>query len=281
MKIKKVLNNNTALILDEDGQDAVVMGLGIAFKKKVGDDLDETKIERVFKLESKAISNRLMTLMREIPPEVLRVSEKIVSLAEKELKKQLNANIFLTLTDHIHFTLERYRQGYQLENPLKWEIQRFYPTEYQIGLAALQIVETNFDLTLKKDEAASITMHIVNAELDLDISSITDMTHLIQESLNVIKYYFKMDFDEESLNYQRFLTHLKFFAQRVAKKAQYQVADDQLYQMVSITYPEAFICAEKIKYFVEKKYHYVVSNEELTYLTIHIQRITTRNDSGL
>ena len=40
MKISKVLNNNTAVVIDENNREKVVIGKGIAFQKKVGDPIN-------------------------------------------------------------------------------------------------------------------------------------------------------------------------------------------------------------------------------------------------
>lgn len=44
MIIDKILNNNVAVVL-VDGEEKIVMGKGICFKKKVNDDIDENMIE--------------------------------------------------------------------------------------------------------------------------------------------------------------------------------------------------------------------------------------------
>ncbi len=43
MQIAKVLNNNVVVVLDEQRREQVVMGRGLAFQKRVGDSLDESK----------------------------------------------------------------------------------------------------------------------------------------------------------------------------------------------------------------------------------------------
>lgn len=53
MKIAQVLNNNVVTVINASEQELVVMGRGIGFKKHPGDLVDETKVEKVFKLESR------------------------------------------------------------------------------------------------------------------------------------------------------------------------------------------------------------------------------------
>lgn len=58
MKIAKILNNNVVVVLGEHGKEQVVMGRGLAFQKRVGDALDTQQIEKVFALQSDALTGR-------------------------------------------------------------------------------------------------------------------------------------------------------------------------------------------------------------------------------
>ncbi|MBU3176125.1 PRD domain-containing protein [Clostridium estertheticum] len=277
MKIKKVLNNNAVTVMNNDNREIVVMGLGLAFKKRAGDELEEDRIERVFTLENKEVSERLKNLISEIPAKYVEISEEIIKYSEENLGKKLNENIYLTLTDHISFAITRNKQGLNIKNPMLWEIKRFYKQEYEIGLIALNIIKENFEVMLLEDEAASIALHIVNAELNQDMPKVVAMTKVIQEILNIIRYNFKMDFDEESLSYHRLVTHLKFFAQRMMNETTSKGDDEYLYEIVIEKYDDAYKCVNKIKTHLRKAYNVTLSKEEMVYLTIHIQRVVNRD----
>ena len=45
------------------------------------------------------------------------------------------------------------------------------------------------------------------------------------------------------------------------------------FQIVKTRYAEAYDCALKIKEFIYKKYQYIITKEEMMYLTIHIERV--------
>ena len=207
----------------------------------------------------------------------MEISEEIIKYAEETLGKKLNENIYLTLTDHISFAMTRNKQGLNIKNPMLWEIKRFYKQEYAIGLIALSIIKENFEVTLLDDEAASIALHIVNAELNQDMPKVVAMTKVIQEILNIIRYNFKMDFDEESLSYHRLVTHLKFFAQRMMNETTSKGDDEYLYDIVIEKYNDVYKCVNKIKTHLKKVYNATLSKEEMTYLTIHIQRVVNRD----
>lgn len=50
MEINRILNNNVVIIVNQEGKEQVVCGKGIAFKKKIGDSIEEDKINKVFVL---------------------------------------------------------------------------------------------------------------------------------------------------------------------------------------------------------------------------------------
>lgn len=273
MKIKKVLNNNAVIAIADQCEEIVVTGLGLAFKKKAGDELDKEKIECTFRMESQEISRKLRNLINKIPIEYVEVTEEIISLAKRTLKTKLNENIYLTLTDHISFAVDRIRNQIRVTNPLIWEIKRFYMEEYNIGLKALDIIEKRLGIRFPQDEAASIAIHIVDAELNEEMSQVVNMIKIIHDSLNIIKYHFRIELQEESLEYQRLVTHLKFFAQRIIGSENSSAIEDNLFEIIRQQYVQAYECAMKIKKYAMEQYNFQISEPELTYLIVHIERV--------
>lgn len=274
MKIDKILNNNVIVSLNEKGEEIIVMGRGLAFQKRVGHTINEENVEKIFTISNKDITDKFKELLSDMPTEYMILSEKIISHTKMKLGKKLNESIYLTLTDHINSTIERYKNGIKLKNALLWDIKRLYKEEFIIGKDALVIIKEDLDIELAEDEAAFIALHIVNAELNEEMPNLMNMTKVMQEVLNIVKYHFKMDFDEESLRYYRFITHLKFFAQRLFNKNTYTAKDDELYEMIRLKYPDAHGCVEKVEKFINEKYTYELTTEEKLYLMIHIERIT-------
>lgn len=273
VKIRKILNNNAVTALNYKGEEIVLMGLGLAFQKKSGDEIDNERIERIFTLQNKEVSERLKTILNEISIECLSVADEIVKNAEKELEKKLDECVFLALADHINFAISRYKQGTIVKNPMRWEVRRFYKKEYEIALNALNLIEEKLKVKFEEDEAAHITLHIVNAELSVEMPEVVDITNMIEEILNVIKYHFKITFDEDSLNYYRLVSHLKFFAERILTRKESDEDDDYLFNLLKERYNEAYECVNRIKIFIQKKYNFKISNEEMTFLIVHVQRI--------
>lgn len=273
MKIEKVLNNN-AVVAMNDEQEVIIIGRGIAYQKRAGDMVSEQHIDKIFTLQNEDIQENFKALISSIPLEYMKVSEKIIAYAKLKLGKKLNESIYLHLTDHIHFAIERYRKNLPIRNGLIWETKQLYKEEYEVGMEALNMICDQFGVILPEDEAGFMALHFVNAALNEEMPNIKSMTQVMQEILTIIKYHFKIDFDENSLTFYRFVTHLKFFAQRLVKGKHYKSNnDDELFLMIQKKYPAAHKCSEKIKKFIESNYTYQLTDEELMYLTIHIERV--------
>lgn len=277
MTIEKIINNNIVLSINDRDQEVIVMGKGLGFGKKAGDSIDESLIENSYLNAKEWNFNKLHQLLSTIPIEHIQAANEIISFAKVSLGKKLSENLFLTLTDHIHYAIERFESGLEIKNALLWEIKRFYNHEFLIGKESLAIIRQRLGVDLPEDEAGFIALHIVNAELDMEqISQVSDMTKIIQQILTIIKYNFKKDLDEYSLNYERFVTHLKFFVQRLYSDVKLDdVENARFIFMLKEKYTEEYACAMKINDYIQREFGRPLEEDELIYLTIHIKRITS------
>lgn len=275
MKIFKILNNNVVVIKNEKDVEQIVMGSGIGFKKKRGDLVEESKVDKLFAFSNQDVFNNFQELIVNIPLEYIQLGEEIVAQAKLKLGRRLNDMIYISLTDHIYTAVTRSQEGINVQNFLLWETKRFYKTEYEIGLEALDLIEEKMNIRLTDDEAGFIALHLVNATMEEEESQdIYQITEIMQEITKIVKYEFNFEFDEESIYYYRFITHLKFFAKRLISNTIYQGGnDDDLLQLVRNKYPNSYNTVNKISDFMHEKYNYTLSNEEKVYLTIHIQRV--------
>lgn len=274
MQIYKVVNNNIVVVQNANEQEQVIMGRGIGFGKHAGDEFDEAKIEKRFSLNQHAHYNQLIDLLQEIPLVDIEIASHIMDDAITSLGKKLNESSLISLSDHIHTAIERAREDIFVKNVLLWDIKRFYPDEYNIGKQALTLIVQKTGVQLPDDEAGFIALHIANAQLDEQMNDMFALTKVMQDVITIIKYSTNTTFDEESIYYYRFITHLKFFAQRLLSKKTYDDEDhDNLLSLVKDRYIVAYQCVKKVQEFIHKQYDYYLSDEEQLYLTIHIDRI--------
>lgn len=274
MIINKILNNNVVITLDENDEEIIVMGKGIGYQKSKGSLIDKTKVNKVFRISNKEISNKLQELLNNIPIEHMKLSSEIIEYAQTKLNKNLNESIYISLSDHTYSAIQRMKEGINVKNAILWEIKRFYKEEFEIGMKALDIIESKTGVKLPEDEAGFIAFHIVNAQLSEGHTLASDITKLIQEVLSIVRYHFRIEFHEESVFYYRFIMHLKFFAQRLLLNSAHEgETDKELLSIIKSKYNKEFECVIKIKNFIKKQYNYILTDDELIYLTIHLAKV--------
>ncbi len=273
MKIEKIINNNVVSALDSDGTEIVVMGRGIGYRVKHGMEIPKDKVEKIFRLENPGIVSKFRNLLTQMPLEHLQISTEIIDYAKNVLNRKLNQNIYLTLTDHINFSIERYQKKMMFANPLIREVKRFYREEYLVGEYAIALMENKLGIRFPADEAASIALHIVNAEYNIRMRDTIDITNLIQEVMEIIRAYFHMELDEMSLGYERLVTHLRFLAERIYCKELLDGEIPEFSDIIARTYPEEYQCSLKVREHIERVYEHYVTDEEVSYLAVHIRRV--------
>src|SRR5699024_7176695 len=232
--------------------------------------------EKIFILENEKMASEVIGLLEGIPEIYVEVTHQIITLAKSKLAYELNEYLYVALIDHISFAVERHRRGLSFENALLWEIKTYYKKEYNIALEALRIIKKQLNIDFPEDEAGSIALHLVNSQLKSSDMTITiEMTEMVNDILNMIKYYFHIELDDSTICYERFLTHLRFFATRMLRGEKTdQTSDRFLFEQVKVEYQEAYTCAKRIANFIDTKYKWEVSDDELLYLTLHIHRLT-------
>ena len=126
-------------------------------------------------------------------------------------------------------------------------------------------------IELPVDEAAFIALHFITAEYDTKMDVTFDIPRLIDDIIAIVESEFSIKIDKESIHYERFITHLKFFAARVLQAKQMPDDDDFLFRnMIRDQY--------KIRQHLGECYKVAISEEEVVYLTVHIKRVTMHVD---
>lgn len=184
MKIDKVMNNNVVSSIDEDGQEIIVVGTGVGFQGKEGKPVDEKKIQKIFRLEDPKMIRKLKEILQDLPMEQFEISTAIIEHAKQSLGTELNENIYVTLTDHIHFAIQRYEDHMNFPNPMLREVKLFYekefasermddmnndvqemiqkicPEEYQCARYIKSFIKKQYKKDMTSAEIAYLTMHI-------------------------------------------------------------------------------------------------------------------------
>ncbi|UVO06685.1 PRD domain-containing protein [Pectobacterium polonicum] len=279
--IKQILNNNVVSAMDSSGNELILTGRGLGFEAHVGDRIPADKVEKTFHLHDDKIYSRFMVLLNEVPMEIIQLTDDIVHLAQHALNYKISEGLYVSLSDHLHYAIERHKQGLEINNPLEWEVRHFYKDEYFVSLQALAIIASRCGVLLPNAEACSIALHIVNAGMKNADGQVTEITKLIYQIQNIVKYWYGVTIDEQSINYQRFITHIKFFAQRVLRKTELNDDVDDLFNLVKKKHEKTVNCVNAIGDFIKKNYQYQMTDSEKLYLTVHIENMMQRQKNSI
>ena len=128
MKIIKIFNNNSIAALSDELGDIILTGSGIGFQKKIGDLVDESRIEKTYIFKEKG-EKRIHRGINDIEPIYYEITSLLVSKATEQLNTQFYGEIFLAISDHIAFAIKRKKEKIDLNNlapeeELKYEIAK-------------------------------------------------------------------------------------------------------------------------------------------------------------
>lgn len=276
MKVSQILNNNVAVV-KRGKNEVIVYARGLAFRKKVGQVITEDEIEKTYVLDSTDLLEHFSYLLAHSDELHITIVNDIIAYGEEKLGEKANDYLSLTLLDHIGFALKRATKGQFIRSPLTWEVKKFYPEHFAIGLYALDLINQQFQVEFPEDEAVSIALHFVNLQegknnLEETIHSMESLRDII----SIIQYHFQLTIDEHSMNYMRLMTHLQYFIQRILTNNIYDESDAVLNEQIKTLYTDAYECVQKIRVYIREKYACELTTDEETYLMLHIHRITNR-----
>ena len=262
LKILKVFNNNSVAAISDELGDIILTGSGIGFQKRIGDEVDESRIEKTYFFKDDQ-QKRFEQSIETVPAIYFEITNKIVNQANKELDTDFSGEIFLAISDHISFAVKRKKEEIYLPNVVLSETKVW----------ALDYIEEKTGIRLDDDEAGYIALHLVNFSLDNKANNATKIVTLTKEVLNVIKLSMKVDLEEDSLGYARISTHLKYLAERIFRdeidELQDTTADirEMLKEDLRLS-----LCINRIVKLIRDRYDYELSPDEQTYLCIHIKK---------
>jgi beta-glucoside operon transcriptional antiterminator len=275
MRVVKVLNNSLVLALDADGQQVILMGKGVGFHRSVGDFLKPGEIEQVYVLRDRQLERNIIRLAKDVDAVYFDIARSLIEYARQKYGLKLMDTLYLSLTDHLSYAVQRTKEGIQFENFYALDARKFNPREFEIGLKALDLIEKRTGVRLPDDEAGSVAFHFINAEQE-DASSGEGRTiaETVTDILNIIKYTFSLEFNKESTAYARCVTHLRLFVHRlIHDEMMPDESDNLLYQEIVSSCPDEWNCVLRIGTYISGKFHALMTTQEELYLVLHIHRV--------
>lgn len=277
MRFLKSYNNSVALVENEQGKEEIVIGKGIGFGLKKGDQIDQAKIERRF---ITAEDQESIMQLKDISARTLELTTKVIKLAEPKLNIKFNDFQYLALADHIDFALTRSEDSIDMNaTNTRWEVRNLFPEEYTVAIDAITVIEKATAKKLPASESILMTYHFVNATSDdAKLQETIQITQLITEIIKIVSYEYQLELDQQSFNYSRFVSHLRTLLVRLLKDKHQEgeKLDPALLQLMQVKYTRAYETAKRIAILLNAKMGWQLEADELVYLTLHIFRVTSR-----
>ncbi|AOZ91838.1 glucose PTS transporter transcription antiterminator GlcT [Paenibacillus crassostreae] len=280
IQVSKVLNNNVIIADHPKYREVVVIGKGIGFNRKSGDDLALTIAEKMFILTNQQEQEQYKQLIPQIAENLIEVVNEGILYIMEHSKVPLNEHIQIALTDHISFAIKRSEQGIAIHYPFLFETKEMYPDEYRMAEYVVDLIRKRFDVDLEDDEVGFVALHIHSALTDQHITEVKQHSQLVADLVQVVEESMEYTIPRDSLDYSRLLTHLRFAIERVRSGHIDQDVgslDKLLYQ----EYPELYSLAWKMTKIMEQRLRMPVSPSEVSYLTVHLQRADEKRNAQI
>lgn len=269
MWILKKINNNCALARDASGQDVVVFGKGIGYKRPPYELTDLSVIDRTFY----GVQNQAVLTLADLPEDIVLLSADIIEYARDELDVELNPNAPITLADHIAFAIQRVEEGLAIQTPLAFDVRHLYPKETAIGKRAVTLVKSRLGVQLPEAEVTNIALHIIDAEAERSDMNATLVTaEVVGDVRAIVERHLGFELDVESFSYARFVMHLRFLIGRMLGGEQGANGDASMLAVMRDAYPAAFDAMSEIVAYFEGR-GWTCEESERLYLLIHVQRL--------
>lgn len=273
--IKKSLNNNVLIAADHGGDEVVLIGRGIGFGKKAGDEIVRDKVEKLFVLKDLDEQKQYKELLYNVDDHTLKVIISAVELIRTRVGDQLNEHIHVALTDHLAFAVSRIKRGIGIRNPFLLETKSLYPHEYKIAAEVTEMINESLTVALPEGEIGFITLHIHSALVNKNVRDLTRHSELIMNLVKIIEEQLDVEIDKSSIDYMRLIRHLRFTIERVV--AGEEVAEpEKITQLLKEEYPICYNLSWKLIKVMQQTIKMHVYDAEAVYLTLHLQRIQTK-----
>lgn len=274
MEILRVFNNNVVLARDERRGEVILTGRGLGFQARPGQAVDESRVAKVFVPDVGRDADLFGTVVAAIAPEHLVLADRALQAARSADDAAPSSATVVALADHLGFALARLRQGIDLEYPLRAEVEHLYPDEYAAAGRIVAFVNEQVPDPLPASEAVAVALHLVNAGFATgDLSYTYRMTGLFTQLFDVLEQTVGRTVDRQSVNAARFITHLRYFFVRAHNGRQLEDGSPKLGSAIRSAYPDAYHVATRLQTVLELRLGQPLSEDEVTYLTLHVARM--------
>lgn len=265
----KVFNNNVVLV-KQAGVEKVLYQKGLGFGKHADDIINgDIEVEKTFSIVDEDNCKNFDQLTCNIDKSLIALCEEIIYMISNELGEELNEKIHISLIDHISFTIKRLKTDNEIQNPFLIETETLYKREFQLAKKAMDMIERNINVSIPDGEIGFIALHIHSARNEGKLSNTIKYIFLSSSIIELIENELNISIDCESLDYARFLTHVRFAIERIINN---NPIKNELLVPIRRKFKKSYEIATKAAGIIENELGIKVVEDEVGYLAIHIER---------
>ena len=271
-RITKVLNHNTVIgVMEDTGKEYLIMGKGIGFGKKITERIETNGSETIYSLQESTERGEAKKLVTSVDPICLEIANEVLDEAE-HVFQTIDRNILFPLADHIEYAVKRIQNHEQISNPLTDDIRILFYKEYKVADMIRPIIQKHLDVEMDADEVGYVALHIHSAIQDEKVSQAMQMARAVRECITLVEKEIGKPIDVLSLSYNRLMNHVRNMVARAMNNEQLKL---NMNDYMGIKIPQAFETAKYICEQVEEMLKCPLSEAEIGYLAMHIERVTS------
>ena len=189
-----------------------------------------------------------------------------------KIDKQAKAEFFRYLT----VSLDRFANGFYLnfEEKQYEELLNNYAQPFIKEVS--DYIENKYKISLSNDEIKFLAICFATMRVPTKINKIREnlkyteeYTKLVQEILETVVYEYGLEFDTSDI-IEEFIYHIYFLMERLKYGVRY---NNNMKEKIKEQYPVSYKIAKTASKVINKKYNYIVSEDEISYLAIYFETL--------
>ena len=269
-RIRKVLNHNAVIVIDDEGKNEYLMiGKGAGFGKKPAERIEPSGECQLYSMTPTTERGDARDIIKSVEPECLEIAGAIMDEAEKVFGR-IDRKIIFPLADHLAFAIRRAQSGELMKNPLNPDIRTMFYSEYKVATCAYPQILSKFGVKITEDEVGLIALHVHASIVDEKVSDALQTARIVRECISLIEEQTGEKLEVTSLGYNRMMNHIRYMVMRIHSGEKLSV---NLNDYMKSHYPQAYSIAETVCNDLKGKVEGVFQTAEIGYMAMHIQRV--------
>lgn len=276
-KIKKILNNSS-LIVSDAFHEIVFIGKGIAFGLTTKEVLKKgTQYDQ--KYQSSNRLNQFSTLISGYSDLIIQMVMDTIQMIVANDNSEFRNRDLISISDHLAATYARIQKGEPIKSFFSFETKVLYPDVYEKAMRIAKVLELKYDIDIPEAEVSYIALHMQNLKSDKARENVEILTMIISDIYDLLTIEYKINLEQNSNNYLRFLTHLRFLVEGALNNK--ILLTTEVSDVLTKSYPLHTEIARKIIVILTEHLNIALSEKEMYYIIIHLVNISNLiNETG-